>query len=205
LPLSFASSPFASRGGAPSDTFSVSGRQVPQISAAERGLPRFCPTPSQSLSSERDDASSADASRLLGVIVPGANRQTRKPWFLLRLSGLLLLRYAARQFLAELFQEPPRITRLAAQHHPTTITHRRHLNITNSAANRRKTNPTSTLHGPCTQVPPHTIIPHNKQNTLQSQNSQKPTENPITLPAQIQNRHPITTTVVKCRPSPSAV
>ena len=41
------------------------------------------------------------------------NRQTRKPWFLLRLSGLLLLRYAERQFLAELFQLPPRITRWA--------------------------------------------------------------------------------------------
>ncbi len=35
----------------------------------------------------------------------------RKPMLLLRLSGALLLRYAARQFLALLFQLPPRITR----------------------------------------------------------------------------------------------
>ncbi len=35
----------------------------------------------------------------------------RKPMLLLRLSGELWLRLAARQFLALLFQEPPRSTR----------------------------------------------------------------------------------------------
>ena len=43
------------------------------------------------------------------------NKPTRNPWFLLRLPGCLLLRYAARQLDAELFHEPPRITRLAFQ------------------------------------------------------------------------------------------
>ena len=36
----------------------------------------------------------------------------RSPTLLLRLSGELLLRFADRQFLALLFQLPPRITRL---------------------------------------------------------------------------------------------
>ena len=35
----------------------------------------------------------------------------RRPRLLLRLSGLLLFRFAARAFLALLFQEPPRFTR----------------------------------------------------------------------------------------------
>ena len=36
----------------------------------------------------------------------------RRPTLLLRLPGSFLLRFAARQFLALLFQEPPRLTRL---------------------------------------------------------------------------------------------
>ncbi len=39
-------------------------------------------------------------------------RQTRNPLFRLRSSGLFLLRLAERQFLAVLFQEPPRRTRV---------------------------------------------------------------------------------------------
>lgn len=39
---------------------------------------------------------------------------TRKPRLLFRLPGSFLLRYAERQFSAELFQLPPRITRLVA-------------------------------------------------------------------------------------------
>ena len=38
-------------------------------------------------------------------------RHKRKPRLLLRLSGLFLLRFAERQFLALLFQLPPRFTR----------------------------------------------------------------------------------------------
>ena len=38
---------------------------------------------------------------------------TRNPLLLLRLSGLLLLRLADRQFVGLLFHEPPRNTRLA--------------------------------------------------------------------------------------------
>lgn len=40
---------------------------------------------------------------------PGLAR--RKPRLLLRLPGSFLLRFATRAFLAELFQEPPRLTR----------------------------------------------------------------------------------------------
>ena len=39
-------------------------------------------------------------------------RTTRKPRLLLRLPGELLLRFATRQFVAVLFQLPPRFTRL---------------------------------------------------------------------------------------------
>ncbi len=39
------------------------------------------------------------------------DRKTRPPELLLRLAGLFLLRLAARQLLALLFQEPPRWTR----------------------------------------------------------------------------------------------
>ena len=42
--------------------------------------------------------------------VLGATHTTRKPILLLRLSGLLLLRCAERQFLGLLFQEPPRFS-----------------------------------------------------------------------------------------------
>ena len=45
--------------------------------------------------------------RLAGV------RDKRKPMFLFLLSGLLLLRYAERQFVAGLFHAPPRSTRIA--------------------------------------------------------------------------------------------
>jgi hypothetical protein len=40
-----------------------------------------------------------------------ATTTTRKPLLLLRLSGVFLLRFAERQFLGLLFQEPPRNTR----------------------------------------------------------------------------------------------
>ena len=43
---------------------------------------------------------------------PPDTTTTRKPLLLLRLSGLFLLRLAARQFLGLLFHEPPRNTRL---------------------------------------------------------------------------------------------
>ena len=46
-----------------------------------------------------------------GVITMWAPRHTRKPTSLLRLSGALLLRFAARQFLGLLFHDPPRSTR----------------------------------------------------------------------------------------------
>ena len=42
-------------------------------------------------------------------------RHNRKPLLLLRLFGLLLLRYAARALLSLLFQEPPRNTRLSSE------------------------------------------------------------------------------------------
>jgi hypothetical protein len=45
------------------------------------------------------------------VLFVPENRHTRNPWFLLRFLEFLVLRYAARQFLAELFQLPPRTTR----------------------------------------------------------------------------------------------
>ena len=38
-------------------------------------------------------------------------RQTRKPRLLFRFAGSFLLRFAVRQFAAELFQLPPRFTR----------------------------------------------------------------------------------------------
>lgn len=41
------------------------------------------------------------------------NSRSRKPMLLLRLPGSLLLRFADRQFLALLFQLPPRLTRPA--------------------------------------------------------------------------------------------
>ena len=44
-----------------------------------------------------------------------ADKTKRRPLFLLRLSGLFLLRFAERQFLALLFQLPPRITRFEPQ------------------------------------------------------------------------------------------
>lgn len=44
-----------------------------------------------------------------------AGKARRRPLFLLRLSGLFLLRFAERQFLALLFQLPPRITRFEPQ------------------------------------------------------------------------------------------
>ena len=43
--------------------------------------------------------------------LPAELRATRKPRLLFRSSGVQLLRYADRQFLAELFQLPPRFTR----------------------------------------------------------------------------------------------
>ena len=45
-------------------------------------------------------------------------RHTRKPMLLLRLSGGLLLRLAARQFLGLLFHDPPRSTRDRSQAAP---------------------------------------------------------------------------------------
>ena len=44
--------------------------------------------------------------------VLSSERARRKPRLLLRLSGVLLLRYDKRQLLASLFQLPPRFTRL---------------------------------------------------------------------------------------------
>jgi hypothetical protein len=48
-----------------------------------------------------------------GVITMWDTRHTRKPMLLLRLSGWLCLRLAARRFWVLLFQEPPRSTRVA--------------------------------------------------------------------------------------------
>ncbi len=45
-------------------------------------------------------------------------RTTRKPRLLFSFSGLFLLRFADRQFLAELFQLPPRFTRLSPDEGP---------------------------------------------------------------------------------------
>ena len=42
---------------------------------------------------------------------PANTATTRNPLLLFRLSGLFLLRFAERQFLGWLFQEPPRSTR----------------------------------------------------------------------------------------------
>jgi hypothetical protein len=46
---------------------------------------------------------------------------TRKPRLLLRLPGSFLLRFAVRQFVAELFQLPPRFTRLEPWDRPPAI------------------------------------------------------------------------------------
>jgi hypothetical protein len=46
---------------------------------------------------------------------------TRKPMLLFRFSGSLLFRFAARQFLALLFQEPPRKTRDDPEDEGTTL------------------------------------------------------------------------------------
>jgi len=48
-------------------------------------------------------------------------RAKRKPRLLFRSSGSFLLRYAERQFLASLFQLPPRITRFAPDGHSPPI------------------------------------------------------------------------------------
>ena len=55
----------------------------------------------------------------LGPVRRGIHRDgwaaaTRKPRLLFRFSGAFLLRFAGRQFLALLFQLPPRITRYEA-------------------------------------------------------------------------------------------
>jgi hypothetical protein len=42
---------------------------------------------------------------------PAELKATRKPRLLFRFDGLFLVRFAERQFLAELFQLPPRFTR----------------------------------------------------------------------------------------------
>ena len=52
------------------------------------------------------------AGSISGTSIPFAElRSTRKPRLLFRLSGVFLLRFADRQFLALLFQLPPRFTR----------------------------------------------------------------------------------------------
>lgn len=45
------------------------------------------------------------------IQIPRKARATRKPRLLFRFVGLFLLRFADRQFLAVLFQLPPRFTR----------------------------------------------------------------------------------------------
>ena len=47
---------------------------------------------------------------------------TRNPRLVFRLSGVFLLRFADRQFLALLFQLPPRFTRLEPDEGPVAIT-----------------------------------------------------------------------------------
>jgi len=47
------------------------------------------------------------------LLLGGRAAAKRKPRLFLRLPGSFLLRMAARQFCAWLFQEPPRTTRLA--------------------------------------------------------------------------------------------
>ena len=48
----------------------------------------------------------------------------RKPKLLFRLSGEFLLRFAERQFLALLFQLPPRLTRLEPEPGPAPLLRR---------------------------------------------------------------------------------
>ena len=64
--------------------------------------------------------------------------QTRNPMLLLRLSGSLLLRLAARQFLGLLFQDPPRSTRDTFQAAPQAETCRP---IMSGRAGKRKKSP----------------------------------------------------------------
>ena len=58
---------------------------------------------------------------LLLFNVLSSERTKRSPRLLLRLSGVLLLRYDERQFLAVLFQLPPRFTRLDPLYDSTLV------------------------------------------------------------------------------------
>lgn len=51
------------------------------------------------------------------LLMSYGTKTRRKPLLLLRLSGLLLLRFATRQFSGLLFQLPPRITRFEPSMH----------------------------------------------------------------------------------------
>ena len=56
-----------------------------------------------------------------GIRHPAEFRARRKPRLLLRFDGSFLLRFAERQFLAELFQLPPRFTRFEPYGPSTTV------------------------------------------------------------------------------------
>ena len=65
------------------------------------------------LPSQQDREAVCSARRGIHLVPVGA-AATRKPRLSFRFSGSFLLRFAARQFLASLFQLPPRITRPVA-------------------------------------------------------------------------------------------
>ena len=60
----------------------------------------------------------------------------RKPRLLFRFSGSFLLRHAERQFLASLFQLPPRFTRCEPHGHPPAPVVAREIGIANSSSRR---------------------------------------------------------------------
>ena len=64
-----------------------------------------------------------------------SERTRRNPRLLLRLSGVLLLRFDVRQFLALLFQLPPRLTRLELllDYHPIFLSIQEALNLADTA------------------------------------------------------------------------
>ncbi len=67
---------------------------------------------------ESDDSGNGTANRPRRVLT---QHNTRNPTLLSRLSGVFLLRMAARTFLALLFQEPPRSTRTTTTRRQSTV------------------------------------------------------------------------------------
>jgi len=62
-----------------------------------------------------EDRISSGSTMIILIIMLSWGQTSRKPVLSLRLAGLFLLRLAERQFLALLFQDPPRNTRKAPQ------------------------------------------------------------------------------------------